>query len=79
MAGTKIEKQNAIILFPLRLNQNNNIIGLIQVYKDAHVLKFDTSELNNIDLRKYFVQLPGPAKSCLYNLSNEAFCFLKTG
>ena len=42
MAGTKIEKQNAIILFPLRLNQNNNIIGLIQVYKDAQVLKFDT-------------------------------------
>ena len=79
MAGTKIEKQNAIILFPLRLNQNNNIIGLIQVYKDAQVLKFDTSELNNIDLRKYFVQLPGPAKSCLYNLSNEGILFFKDG
>jgi len=79
MADKKKEKKSAIIFFPLRLNENKNIIGFIQVYKDAQVLKYDIAELNNIDLRKYFDQLPGQAKSCLYNLSNEGILFLEDG
>ena len=79
MADKKIEKKTAIIFFPLRLKGNKNIIGFIQVYKDDDGVKYDIAELNNIDLRKYFDQLPGQAKSCLYNLSNEGILFLEDG
>ncbi|HSN62281.1 MAG TPA: hypothetical protein VLR49_15185, partial [Ferruginibacter sp.] len=79
MADKKVEKKTAIIFFPLRLNENKNIIAFIQVYKDNEGVKYDIAELNKIDLRKYFDQLPGPAKSCLYNLSNEGILFLEDG
>ena len=79
MAEKNIEKKTAIILFPPRLNENKNIIGLIQLYQDDEGLKYDIAELNNIDLRKYFNHLPGQAQACLYNLSNEGILFLKDG
>ncbi len=79
MANKKIEKKTALILFPLRLTENKNIIGFIQVYKDAQSIKYDVAELDNIDLRKYFSQLPAPAKSSLYHLTNEGLLLLEDG
>ena len=71
MADTKTEKKTALLLLPLQLTQNKNILRFITVSKHVAGIKYDITDLGDIELRKYYHNLPNQAKQGLYQLTNE--------
>ncbi|MBC7423951.1 MAG: DEAD/DEAH box helicase [Ferruginibacter sp.] len=71
MADTKTEKKTALLLLPLQLTQNKNILRSITVSKHVAGIKYDITDLGDMELRKYYHQLPNQAKQGLYQLTNE--------
>jgi superfamily II DNA or RNA helicase len=65
------DKKTALLLLPLQLTQNKNILRSIHVSKNAQGVKYDVADLDNTELRKYYHQLPNQAKHGLYQLTNE--------
>jgi len=58
MADTKTEKKTALLLLPLQLTQNKNILRSITVSKHVAGIKYDITDLGDMELRKYYHQLP---------------------
>ncbi len=77
MADKRKESKTALILFPHRIQDPENILALIEIYKDAEGVKYDILELNNIDIRKHFDVLPAQAKATLNNLTNAGLSVIK--
>ena len=71
MADKKIEKKTALLLLPLQLTQNKNILRSLHVTKNSQGVKYDIANLDDNELRKYYHQLPNQAKQGLYGLSVE--------
>ena len=71
MADKKIEKETALLLLPVQLTQNKNILRSLHVTKNTQGLKYDIAELDESELRRYYHQLPNQAKQGLYQLTSE--------
>lgn len=71
MADKKIEKETALLLLPVQLTQNKNILRSLHVIKNTQGLKYAITELDDSELRRCYYQLPNQAKQGLYQLSSE--------
>ena len=71
MADKKIEKETALLLLPVQLTQNKNILRSLHVIKNTQGLKYAIAELDDSELRRCYYQLPNQAKQGLYQLSSE--------
>ena len=71
MADKKTEKKTALLLLPQHLADDKNILRSIHVTKNEKGLKYDIKDLDALELRKYYYQLPNQAKQGLYWLTQE--------
>ena len=71
MADKKIEKKTALLLLPLQLTQNKNILRSLHITKNSQGVKYDIADLDDGEMRKYYHELPNQAKQGLYWLSGE--------
>ena len=71
MAENKTEIKTALLLVPLQLTKNKNILRVLHISKNAQGLHYDIADLGNTELRKYFSQIPTQAKQGLFGLTND--------
>ena len=71
MADKKTEKKTALLLLPLQLTQQKNILRSIHVTKNTQGVKYDIANLDNTELIRYYDELPRQAKQWLYSLTSE--------
>ena len=71
MAEKKLENKNALLLLPIQLTQNKNILRSLHVTKNTQGLKYDIANLDDNELRRYYHELPNQAKQGLYQLTSE--------
>ncbi len=77
MADKKTEKKTALLLLPLQLTEDKNILRSIHVSKNDKGLKYDITDLDTLELRKYYHHLPNQAKQGLYWLTYEGLYILE--
>ena len=71
MADKKTERKTALLLLPQHLADDKNILRSIHVTKNEKGVKYDIKDLDALELRKYYHQLPNQAKQGLYWLTQE--------
>ena len=71
MADKKIEKKTALLLLPLQLAQNKNILRSLHVTTNSQGIKYDIVDLDDGEMRRYYYQLPNQARQGLFGLSSE--------
>ena len=71
MAENKTEIKTALLLVPMHLTKNKNILRIIHITKNEQGVHYDVADLGNSELRKYFSQIPAQAKQGLYGLTND--------
>ncbi|MES2777165.1 MAG: DEAD/DEAH box helicase [Bacteroidota bacterium] len=77
MAATKKEDaKTALFLQPINLLKNVDILQSIHVTKDAKGIHYRVEELNDGEIRRYYSNLPIPAKERLHNLSTPGLKYL---
>lgn len=71
------EKKTALLLLPLQLTEDKNILRSIHVSENNKGLKYDFTDLDALELRKYYNHLPNQAKQGLYWLTYEGLYTLE--
>ncbi len=71
MADNKTEIKTALLLVPLQLTRQKNILRVIHISKNIQGVHYDVEDLDNTELTRHFSQIPAQAKQGLYGLTNE--------
>ena len=71
MATSKKEEKIALLLQPTYPLTERRILKSIHVVKEKGQITYDTEELENGEINRYYGTLPKPAKTALYCLSDE--------
>lgn len=79
MADKKTEKKTALLLLPQYLADDKNILRSIHVTKNEKGLKYDIKDLDALELRKYYHQLPNHSNPFCWYGRKVAFIFFETG
>ena len=71
MVDQKLENTHALLLLPLQLLQNKNILRFVKMVKNAEGIKYEIADLDDAILRRYYSDLPTGAKIGIQQLTNE--------
>ncbi len=72
MAEKKIEIKTALLLLPIKITENKQLLRFIQIKKNEKGVQYDITELDESKIRKYYDGLPQQAKNSLQHLNSEA-------
>jgi superfamily II DNA or RNA helicase len=71
MADKKTEEKIALLLSPLQLTVNKDILRSIHFAKTAQGMQYKIEILNNTELNQYYSHLPATARQGLYGLTAD--------
>jgi SNF2 family DNA or RNA helicase len=77
MADKKIEEKIALLLSPLQLTVNKDILRSIHFAKTAQGLQYKIELLNNAEINQYYSHLPATARQGLYGLTADGLVKLE--
>jgi SNF2 family DNA or RNA helicase len=77
MADKKTEEKIALLLLPLQLTVNKDILRSIHFAKTAQGMQYKIEILNNTELIQYYNHLPAAAKQGLYGLTADGLIKLE--
>jgi len=69
MAEKKNEVKSALLLSPVKIIENKELVRFIQIKKNEKGVQYDIAGFDENTLRKHYPGLPGQAISALYQLS----------
>ena len=79
MNDSKSEIKYALLLSPVKLTQNKNILRFIKVVKNTLGSKYEIADLDDSILRKHFQYLPQQATQCIHHLTSEGLFSMEGG
>ena len=79
MSETKSEIKLALLLLPVKLTQNKNILRFLKVIKNTTGVKYEITDLDDAILRRYFHYLPQHATQGINRLTSEGLFSMEGG